>query len=212
MIHTAWFLLHMNLCPHQNERIPPPSPVGEKAEQPQRKPRKPQRERAVRVAEDLASIQKLSPEDTDLIRDFAYNVNRDGYYRRLRYSDMKMLLLHRQVLERMVGRPLESHEIGDHINGDRKDNRRENLRIVTKQQNAEYRANLPFRGTTLLPHGKWQAFVHKKIDGKRMSFYCGSHNTRQEAADAAAKKRSELGFYGESPACPQGTQKRGGGR
>ena len=45
--------------------------------------------------------------------------------------------MHRLVMERVLNRPLESHETVDHINHDGHkalDNRRENLRLATKQQ------------------------------------------------------------------------------
>lgn len=40
---------------------------------------------------------------------------------------------HRVVAEEMLGRPLAQGEIVHHINGDKKDNRRENLKIYSSQ-------------------------------------------------------------------------------
>lgn len=44
------------------------------------------------------------------------------------------ILLHRVILERVLGRELERGEYVDHVNGDGLDNRRENLRLATSSQ------------------------------------------------------------------------------
>lgn len=47
--------------------------------------------------------------------------------------------LHKLILERILNRPLEKGELGDHINNNRMDCRRSNLRLATYSQNARNR-------------------------------------------------------------------------
>jgi hypothetical protein len=58
-------------------------------------------------------------------------------YRRKKI-DGKNLLEHRYIYQKFIGRPLLRGELIHHINGDRMDNRIENLEIMTPQKHSEH--------------------------------------------------------------------------
>lgn len=95
----------------------------------------------------------------------AYSYVRFCHY----YSKGKDAKLHRLIVERIANRRLSRDEQVDHINGDRLDNRRCNLRIVTQrqnQQNQKKHRNGKLVGCSYnKTRKKWQA--HIQIKGKQ---------------------------------------------
>ena len=85
----------------------------------------------------------------------------------------------------------------DHINHNRLDNRKSNLRVCTQQQNninVSTRKNNTsgYKGVSLdKRRNKWRARVN--IDGKEKSL--GYYKTKEEAI--AARKQAEIEYYGE---------------
>lgn len=75
----------------------------------------------------------------------------NGYMRRK--ENGRVILQHREVMEQVLGRPLERHETVHHKNGDKQDNRPENLQLRSGR------------------HGK--GVVHRCLD-------CGSTNIGSE--------------------------------
>jgi hypothetical protein len=84
----------------------------------------------------------------------------------------------------------------DHINGDRLDNRRENLRVVTVSVNQFNRKHLNrnnrsgVRGVGY-QDGKWRARIN--VNGE--DHYLGRFDTVEEATKA--RRQAEVEFYGE---------------
>lgn len=106
---------------------------------------------------------------------------------------LKRIYLHRLIMD-FPKKPLEI----DHINGNRLDNRRENLRICTKRQNllnrlkSKNKKTSKYIGVNFRKERKvWRATI--KINGKQISI--GSFNNERHAAMARDIWAKEL--FGE---------------
>jgi hypothetical protein len=76
----------------------------------------------------------------------------------------------------------------DHINGDKLDNRRTNLRLADRSMNVQNQ-HQPFRGAHYhADTGKWSANI--RVAGVR--YYLGLHLTQEDAASVAAEARGRL--------------------
>ncbi len=134
--------------------------------------------------------------DADLAElNWRVNINTNMLYalRTERASGKRVgISIHRQIMMRVVGRPLQKSEIIDHIDGDGLNNRRSNLRIVTNRQNQQNRfhslGKSPYKGINFRRRtNNYQARI--TVDGKRL--FLGSFDTPEKAHAAycvAAKK------------------------
>lgn len=113
-----------------------------------------------------------------------------------------IVLMHRVILERIVGRSLKSNECTDHINGNGLDNRRSNLRIASTSQNHYNRRKLKIlmgKPTTSKYKGvrwendrkRWRVDI--RIDGKKK--FLGRFTSEIEAA--LAYNRAASSAFGE---------------
>ena len=103
------------------------------------------------------------------------------------WESKTVTLVHRWVLGLSKGDGF----IGDHINGNKLDNRRMNLRIVNpsgSSQNVSGRGKSQYRGVYPTRSGRWQARV--KFQG--YVYNLGNYASEEEAAAVAASKRAEL--------------------
>lgn len=109
----------------------------------------------------------------------------------------RAIIMHRLILARIIERPLEKHELCDHINGNGLDNRRCNLRVVSRKENMWNSASKK-NSTSKYKGVSWQASNHKwraaiRENGK--ANYLGLFDNENQAArvyNEAAKR-----VYGE---------------
>ena len=112
-------------------------------------------------------------------------------------NGIRPIRLHRLIMERMLGRALERHELVDHIDGDGLNNQRANLRLCTKATNAinsKRRSDNQsgFKGVCFHPYsGLWRAYI--RANNKQQSL--GYYKTPEEAHEAYKKAAAEI--YGE---------------
>lgn len=142
-----------------------------------------------------ATVTLVSDPDADLAAE-TWFVNSTGYVVNNGSGSYAMLRLHRVVMTRVCGRALGRWELVDHINGDKLDNRRENLRLSNSSENA-FNRDLPAHNTTGYKGVYRNSPGNKRpyqaaITVNRKKIYLGSYATPQEAARAYELKAREI--------------------
>ena len=113
------------------------------------------------------------------------------------HVDGRTQLMHRIILERMLDRSLVGNEQADHINGDKLDNRRSNLRLASPKLNqaakpTQRNNTSGYKGVSLFKRtGRYMA---RLCAGGRTQ-WLGYHDTPEEAA--RAYDQAALEEYGE---------------
>lgn len=126
--------------------------------------------------------------DLELVQSYRWTITHQGYV-----ISTSTVRLHRLLLGLTAGDGVTA----DHINGDRRDNRRCNLRRTTNQRNVAHQAVVNHRGTSRFRNvyrerttGRWNAEVWVS----RKKHWLGSFDTEEAAADAAAEFRVKHGL------------------
>jgi len=128
----------------------------------------------------------IDDEDYENLSKLSWRLNAYGYV--TAYKNYKTVFMHREIVDCPSGMQV------DHINGNKLDNRKSNLRIVTQQQNlmnkGVYKNNKTgFKGVCK-DFGKYKA---TKKDNKKI--HIGVYKTPEEAAKAYDKAAIKL--FGE---------------
>lgn len=121
------------------------------------------------------------------------------------HGKRRSLYLHRVIMARKLGRELRPGEQVDHINLDRRDNRRSNLRLATAAQNCWNRPkssanSTGFKGVSKeRKRRKWRAAI--RVHGVYRDL--GRYDTPEEAHEAykkaAAEHFGEFANFGDKP-------------
>jgi hypothetical protein len=135
-------------------------------------------------------LAKISVEDIAEASKYMWCCDSRGYPKTS--TNKKERVIH-SYLHRLIMKPKPSEQV-DHINGDRLDNRRENLRIATNQQNQMARHKSISKSGYKGVHkngNRWRAIIKK--DGK--TIHLGYYDTPEEASMAYDKMAKDI--FGE---------------
>lgn len=139
---------------------------------------------------NLGKFAQVDDEDYDYLMQFKWYYNK-GYATRTvdNHKNQKTIRMHRVIINTPIGMQT------DHIDGDKLNNCRSNLRICTSSQNKQnckiHRNNTSgFKGVSWdgRKNRKWQAYI--SVSGRKISLgYYENPSDAAQAYDKAAKER-----------------------
>jgi hypothetical protein len=147
----------------------------------------------IRTAKRIEAI--VDDCDADLANRKWFNHAHGYLYRNEKVAGRTVsVLLHRIILERKLGRALQSNEHCDHCNGVPLDNRRDNLRVCTHTQNMQNKKSsnksVGLKGVSKI-RNRYQARI--RVNGKQINL--GVYASAEEAHHAYSK--AAVKYHGE---------------
>ena len=122
-------------------------------------------------------------EDIDRIKDYKWRMNDRGYVLTDIKGTTKKIRLHRLIMD------CPDDMVVDHINHNRLDNRKENLRVCTQHQNLMNKNSV---GVTFdKRRNKWYAQITYNYN----HIFIGSFDTKEDAIKA--RRQAEIEYFGE---------------
>jgi len=142
--------------------------------------------------DSIRAYAQIDVADAEWANQWTWRLGSRGYAVRAEgwQSTYRMFYLHRELLGLVFGDDRQ----GDHISRDRLDNRRMNLRIVTKAQQQQNQpghrdASSRYRGVSWNKRsGKWQASIRPNHKTVHLGYYA----SEVEAAEVARAARARL--------------------
>lgn len=139
----------------------------------------------IKTKKGLVSL--VSNVDIQFLSDYKWHSDGHGYL-----NNRKLGKLHRVILKRMLNGEIPKNMQVDHVNRNRLDNRRENLRLCTQSENHANKLSKNkwgYKGVVQHRNKKqYSALIQK--DGKKI--HIGLYQTPKEAAIAYNVKAVEL--------------------
>lgn len=134
-------------------------------------------------------IYKIDIDDLERCQQHSWVKDTRGYF--VSNIKHKVTPLHRFILCIK-----DSKVVTDHINGDKSDNRKTNLRMCSQNQNGKNvktkkNNHWGITGVKKTPSGSWVAYI--TVDGK--TIHIGTFNSKLNAIDA--RRSAETKYYGE---------------
>jgi hypothetical protein len=114
----------------------------------------------------------VNGEDYEYLRHLSWSIGGDvknGYPYARSAAEGRTIRMHRVIMEEAFQKVLKADELVDHINHDTLDNRRENLRVVSRRQNSQ---NIKTKTTSKYQGVSWDNTAKKwrvriRINGTR---------------------------------------------
>lgn len=130
-------------------------------------------------------------EDYDKVKNYCWRITPQGYVvANSRNGSNRIVWIHRLIMN------AKDDEVVDHINWDKLNNRKSNLRIATKSQNninIRLKSNntVGYPGITINKSGNYVARISKN----NVRYYLGTFKTYKEAIEA--RRAAEINLHGE---------------